>query len=291
MLPYTTLAQSSKPIIAAAILSLAAPAVWADEQSAFGGLLRREASQASAPMALPLPAKDMITARKDWGHFMVTNVTTNETFNMPIFPHYPVEAGVQQAQLSTLENDGKTLIAPVDLTGRGLSDIIIGRQGWGGFRVYTNGQALPKPMDAFVEGLYPKGEEPTVTTKILAMDLSDLQVDNNLLTTVGDFLGNGTEQVAYFRPGWSAIQVVGAHGKVAMEADLRGIPADKDGDRLHFLFAFKDTKPGERTKLAYHRRGVPKMLVFTSDGQRFTRTEEDAKTHWNLLNQYQPNPL
>ena len=87
MLPYTTLAQSSKPIIAAAILSLAAPAVWADEQSAFGGLLRREASQASAPMALPLPAKDMITARKDWGHFMVTNVTTNETFNMPIFPH------------------------------------------------------------------------------------------------------------------------------------------------------------------------------------------------------------
>ena len=287
---YTTLIRSSKPILAAAMLSLAAPAVWADEQSPFGGLLRRGAGQASETVTHPLPAKDMVTARKDWGHFQVTNITTNETFNLPIFPHYPVEAGVQQAQLSTVENDGKTLIAPVDLTGRGLSDLLIGRQGWGGFRVYTNGQSLPKPFDGFVEGLYPK-EEATVKTKILAMDLADLQVDNNLLVTVGDFLGNGTEQLAYFRPGWSAIQVVGSHGKVAMEADLRGIPADKEGDRLHFLFAFKDTKPGERTRLAYHRHGVPKLLVFTSDGQRFTRTEEDAKTNWNLLNQYHPNPL
>ena len=287
---YTRLPLSAKPIFTAAILSLASPAAWADEVSAFGGFLHPPAGQAAPALIHPLPAQDRVTARKDWGQFKVTRLTTNETFNLTVFPHYPVEAGVQPALLSSLENDGKTFIAPVDLTGRGLSDLVIGRQGWGGLRVYTNGQAMPSPFDGFVEGFYPKGEA-TLNTKLLAMDLSDLQVDNNLLATSGDFLGNGTEQVAYFRPGWSAVQVVGAHGKVTMEADLRGIPADKDGDRMHFLFAFKGTKPGERTKFAYHRHGVGKLLVFTCDGQRFTRSEEDAMANWNLLNQFHPNPL
>ena len=287
---FSAFPRSAKPIIAMAILSLAAPAVWADEQSAFGGLLRRDATQPSAGVAHPLPARDMVTTRSDWGHFMVTNLTTNETFNMPLFPHYPVSPGVQPVPLSTIENDGKTFIAPADLTGRGLSDLLIGRQGWGGFRVYTNGQALPRTFDGFVVGLYAK-EDAGLKTQILPMDLSDLEVDNNLLATVGDFLGNGTEQVAYFRPGWSAIQVAGTHGKVAMEADLRGIPTDTPGERMHFLFAFRNDKPGERTRLAYHRRGVGKLLVFTCDGQRFTRSEVDTRSHWNLLNQFNPNPL
>ena len=209
---------------------------------------------------------------------------------MPIYPHYPITEGVQASPLSSIENDGKTCIIPIDLAGRGVSDLMIGRQGWGGWRVYTNGQCLPKPFDGFVEGFLPKGSE-NVQLQTLNMDLSDLQVDNNLLTAVGDFLGTGSEQLAYFRPGWDAVYVVGPQGKVRFEADLRGIPADKDGNRLHYLFAFKGDKPGEKSRMAYHRQGVPKLLVFASDGHRFQRSEEDTRTNWNLLNQYHPNPL
>jgi len=288
-----TFTKLSRILAAAAVLSLGAPAAWADETSAFCGLLRLTPDQAADKEARPLPARHQATARKDWGAFQVKNMLTNETFNMPVFPHYPVSPGVQPALLATLENDGNNVIAPVDLTGRGVSDLLLGRKDWGGWRVYTNGQALSKPFDGFVEGFYPKPAEGAVETlqnQLLPMDLSDLEVDRNLMTAAGDFLGNGTEQLAYFRPGWGAIQVIGAHGKVAIEADLRGIPVDTSGDRQHWVFAFKG-KPGERTRLAYHRRGVPKLLVFTSDGHRFTRTEEDTAGQWNLLNQFNPNPL
>jgi hypothetical protein len=116
-------------------------------------------------------------------------------------------------------------------------------------------------------------------------------VDNNLMGVAGDFMGNGTEQLAYFRPGWGAIQLAGAHGKISLEADLSGIPADKEGDRCHWLFAFKGSKPGERTRFAYYRKGATQLLIFTNDGSRFTRTVEDTATHWKLLNQFNPNPL
>jgi hypothetical protein len=279
-----------KAIVAASILGFAAPLAVSDEVSIMGGLLKVTDASEKESKVHPLPAKFMITTRKDWGAFSVTNITTNETFSMPIFPHYPVQEGVQPVLLNSIENDYRTYIVPIDLTGRGLSDIIIGREKWGGWRVFTNGQALSKPFNGFVEGFFPKGQE-TVQSQLLNMDLTDLVVDNNLLGAVGDFLGNGTEQLAYFRPGWDAFWVVGAHGKVRFEADLRGIPTDKEGDRLHFLFPFKGDKPGERTRIAYHRKGVPRMLVFTSDGARFQRSEVDAKANWNLLNQYNPNPL
>ena len=232
----------------------------------------------------------MVTTNKGWGHFNVKDVTTNENFNMAVYPHYPPSAGVQATAINGIENDGNNCIIPIDLTGRGVSDIMIGRPGWGGWLIYTNGQHLSKPFDGFVEGFYPKDSE-TSQGPTLSMDLSDLQVDNNLLTAVGDFLGNGTEQLAYFRPGWNAIQVVGAHGKVSFEADLRGIPVDQAGARQQYLFAFKNDKPGERTRLAYHRKGAPKLLVYTSDGTRFQRSEADTTSNWNLLNQYNPNPL
>ena len=231
----------------------------------------------------------MLSVKKGWGHFIVTNSMTNETFKMAMYPHYPVAAGVLPLPLSGIEEDGKTCIVPVDLAGRGVSDLLIGRHGWGGWLVYTNGQRLAKPFDGFVQGFMPKNSE-AIQGTTLDMDLSDLEVDNNLLLAVGDFLGNGSEQVAYFRPGWDAIQVVGAQGKVRFEADLRGIPVDPAGDRQHYLFAFKGGQPGERTRLAYHRHGVPRLLVFTSDGTRFQRSEQDTLSSWNLLNQCQPNP-
>ena len=286
----STFTRITRTLAAAAVLGLATPAAWADEQSAFGGLLRLTPDQAGDREARPLPARFSATARKDWGAFMVKNLLTNETFNMPVYPHYPPAPGVQPALLASLENDGRNVIAPVDLTGRGVSDLLLGRKDWGGWRVYTNGQALSRPFDGFVEGFCEGGGEETLKSQLLAMDLSDLEVDQNLMTAAGDFLGNGTEQLAYFRPGWGAIQVIGAHGKVAIEADLGGIPADREGDRQNFLFAFKG-RAGERTRLAYHRRGGDKLLVFTSDGHRFTRTVEDARPLWNQLNQFNPNPL
>jgi hypothetical protein len=279
-----------KVAVTAAAVSLAAPHASADETSAMGGLLRAPQTQAEAAPTYPLPAKFTATTRKDWTHFAVKDVTTNETFNMQVYPHYPVAEGVQPSPLTCVENDGKTFIVPIDLTGRGVADLIIGRQQWSGWRVYTNGQRLAKPFDGFVEGFLPKGAE-AVQGPLLPMDLTELRVDNNLLGAVGDFLGNGTEQLAYFRPGWENILVVGAHGLKAMPADLRGIPVDKDGERLHFLFPYRSDKPGERTRLAYHRHGVPRMLMFTFEADKVTRTEVEAKDHWNLLNQFNPNPL
>ena len=280
----------SRALVAACALALAAPAALADEGAACAGLLRLKECKATEAHAYPLPATFMASTRKAWGAFKVTNITTNETFTMNIYPHYPVAAGAEPTPIANIENDGANYIVPIDLTGRGVSDIMVSREGWGGWYVYTNGQCLPKAFDGFVAGFLPKGSE-TVTAATLNMDLSDLQVDNNLLGVVGDFLGNGTEQLAYFRPEWDAIQVVGAHGKARFPADLRGIKGDKAGDRQHWLFAFKSDKPGGRTKFAYHRRGVPKMLVFTSDGKGFHRSEVDTKEQWNLLNQFTPNPL
>ena len=289
----SSLSKLSKALVAVCALSVAAPFLQADEVSAFGGLLRGEKAKEGEASVYPLPAKHMSTIRKDWSAFVVKDVTTNETFNMSIYPHYPVTVGAQPAPVTTIENDGKNYIVPIDLHGRGLSDLMIGRQGWGGWRVYTNGQALAEPVNGFVEGLYNKGKkgEEKLQSQLLAMDLSDLQVDLDLLGCVGDFLGNGTEQLVYFRPQWTTVFVVGAHGKQNFEADLKGIEPDRGGDRHHYLIPFKGSKAGERTRFAYYRHGVGKMLVFSFDGARFNRTEEDVSSHWKELNQYSPNPL
>jgi hypothetical protein len=276
--------------VTAAVVGMAAPRASADETSAMGGLLRAPEAKAGEAAVYPLPAKFTATTRKDWTHFAVKNITTNEAFNMHVFPHYPVAEGVQPSPLTTVENDGKTYIVPIDLTGRGVSDLMIGREKWGGWRVYTNGARLAKPFDGFVEGFMPKGSD-TVQSPLLAMDLTELVVDDNLLGAVGDFLGNGTEQLAYFRPLWDTIVVVGAHGRKAFQADLRGITADTGGGRQQFLFPYRSQKPGERTRLGYHRHGVTKMLTFTFDGDKVTRGEVETKDNWNLLNQYNPNPL
>jgi len=280
----------TRALAAAGLLALTAPGAFADETSASAGVLKNPACSKGQAQVLPLPATHIATVRKDWTATNVTNLATNETFKMPFFPHYPVSAGAQPIPLANIDNDGQTFIMPVDLTGRGVSDLVIARKGWGGWEVFTNGACLSKPFDGFVEGLYTRDKE-QLQAKLIAVDTQDLQVDNNLLAAVGDFLGNGTEQVAYFRPGWNAIAVVGAHGRTQMPAELAGIAADKEGDRQHFLFAFKGGKPGERTRLAYYRKGHAKLAVFTSDGARFTRSEADTKASWNQLNQNYPNPL
>ena len=287
MASIQSLSVPCRALTAACALFLGSPRLQADEVTACAGLLRVDAADSASN---PHTARHTASTRKDWSHFAVTSVQTHETFNMPVYPHYPVAEGAQPIKLATIENDGKTCMVPVDLSGRGVCDLLVGRKDWGGWRVYSNAMGMSKRVDGFIEGYYPKGEE-TLKTQVLAMDLSDLQVDNNLLIAVGDFLGNGTEQVAYCRPEWTAIQVAGAHGKVPFEADLRGIPVDKDsGDRSHFLFAFKG-KPGERTRLAYYRKGVAKLMVFTSDGSRFSRGEAEVQSSWNQLNQCSPNPL
>ena len=283
-----TFTKLSRILAAAAVLSLGAPAAWADETSAFCGLLRLTPDQAADKEARPLPARHQATARKDWGAFQVKNMLTNETFNMPVFPHYPVSPGVQPALLATLENDGNNVIAPVDLTGRGVSDLLLGRKDWGGWRVYTNGQALSKPFDGFVEGFYPKPAEGAVETlqnQLLPMDLSDLEVDRNLMTAAGDFLGNGTEQLAYTRPGANQVWVVGQHGVMTMKADLQGIAPASGSARSHWLFPYKSNRKGQRTRLAYYRLGADHLRRLVPRGMEFVQEKVPLKGHWERLNQ------
>lgn len=262
----------------------------AEQPSAACGLFKISKDESKDTHILPLPALFSAVTDKNWDNFLVKNMTTNETFKMPVYPHYPVASGVQPVPIQALGDDQLTYIVPVDLMGRGASDIMLARESWSGWQVYTNGARLSKPFDGFVEGMFSKDKE-EFTSKTLVADAADLRVDNNLLGAVGDFLGNGTEQLAYFRPGWDQIRIVGAHGKSLMDADLKGIPEDLKGARINFLFAFKGTKPGERTRLAFHRSGWTKLLVFTSDGARFSRSELPTKENWNLLNQTTPNPL
>jgi hypothetical protein len=278
-------------LAAGCVLVLGAPRALADETSSGGGLLRSAQCKVDEAHVYPLPTLFTVNTRKDWGHLNVVNVQTSELFKMPLYGSYPVSANADSIPLNNIENDGATVIMAADLTGRGVSDILITRQGWSGWQVYTNGACLSQPFDGFVAGLYDKASE-KVVTQIIPADTSDLVVDNNLLIAAGDFLGDGTEQVAYFRPDWDAIQVVGAKGKMSFPTDLRGIPSDLKGNRLHWLFSLENAKPGGRTRLVYHRHGVDDMLVFTSDGHGFGRSTLDAAKHWDQVNQHaSPSPL
>ena len=161
-------------------------------------------------------------------------------------------------------DDGLTLSAAVDFTGSGVSDLIYARREWGAWRVLANGNRLAKPFQGFATSKDEKDPGATLT-ELIPAPTGDLAVDNDLLAAVGDFLGNGTEQLAYTRPGCTQFWVVGAHGVVQLPADLKGIEANGPGARVHWLFPFK-SRTGQHTRLAVYRMGCKRPAHLHAQG-------------------------
>ncbi len=251
------------------------------QHSCHSGLFKRGDKD---PKELPLPPVQKLEALVDKNSFKIRDARNGEQFTFQVFSASP---GAQPVGLKALgediPDDGSTLVAPVDLTGSGVSDLIYARKDWGGWKVLSNGARLPKPFQGFVAGMHDKGQA-SAKSDIIPADTHDLVVDNDLLAVVGDFLGNGTEQLAYTRPGWSQIWVVGGHGVVQMTADLKGIEANGPGARVHWLFAFK-SKGGHHTRIAYYRMGRTEMPTFAPRGMAFKRDQVPLKGNWEKLNQ------
>ncbi len=236
------------------------------------------------PRDLPLPPVQKLEALVNKNSLQIRDGRNGETLVFQVFAAYP---GSAPAALKVLDEDigpdGETMVAAVDLTGSGVSDLVYARKGWGGWKVLSNGARMPKPFQGFVSGLYDKDRD-SARSEAIAADTHELVVDRDLLAAVGDFLGNGTEQLAYTRPGWSQIWVVGAHGVVQMAADLTGIEPNGPGIRTHWLFPFK-SKGTHHTRLAYYRMGATLMPTFAPRGMAFKRDQVPVKGNWEKLNQ------
>jgi hypothetical protein len=278
-------------LLAAGLASSFALAADPLQHSLRDGLFKRTEADAKDH---PLPHYQRLEALVDSNSFKIRDGRNGSQFVYQVFGAIP---GAQGAGLKALgediPQDGATLVAPVDLTGSGVSDIIYARKDWGGWKVLSNGTRLPKPFEGFVCGNYEKNQE-SAKSDIIPADTRDMVVDNDLLTTVGDFLGNGTEQLAYTRPGWNQIWVVGAHGVVQMTADLKGIETNGAGERVHWLFPFK-SKGAQHTKIAYYRKGCTEMATFAPRGMTFKREQAPLKGNWeklcqNVLDWPQPAP-
>jgi hypothetical protein len=225
----------------------------------------------------PLPPAQRLQALTKGGFAIVLE----EKGQPQIFPVLARPDGEAGADLKLLEGEEPAFIAPVDLTGTGASDLIYATRSMKGWGVLSNGARLPKPVHGFVAGYFPKGAA-APKADLIPSDNQDLIVDQDLLAAVGDFLGNGTEQLAYTRPGFSTIYVVGAHGVTTMRSDLTKIQPSTPGGGSHWLFPYKATRSGQRTRLAYYRQGadhlVPHGMDFVSEGV-------PLKGHWERLSQ------
>ena len=241
------------------------------------------------PRELPLPPVQRLQQLVNSNSFKVRDIRNGEEFDLPVYGALPGDqpTGLKAPDLKALGEDigadGATLVAPVDLTGSGVSDLIYARKDWGGWKVLSNGARMPKPFQGFVAGMYGKGQDTSRSDSIPA-DTRDMVVDNDLLAVVGDFLGNGTEQLAYTRPGWGQIWVVGAHGVTQMAADLSGIEGGGPGARVHWLFPFR-SKGAHRTRLAYYRMGCAELPTFAPRGMAFKRDRVPLRGNWEKLSQ------
>ena len=250
----------------------------------FGLFKRGEAESKDHP--LPLPAIQKLEQLVNKNSFKIRDLRDNNQFVYQVYAACPTSGAAALKDLGEdFPADGTSLVAPVDLTGSGVSDLIFARKDWGGWKVLSNGTRLPKPFQGFVAGLYEKGQESSKSETIPA-DTRDLVVDNDLLAVVGDFLGNGTEQLAYTRPGWTQMYVVGCHGVPQMAVDLTGIQANGPGARVHWLFPFKaNTKGIHHTRIAYYRMGATELPTFAPRGMAFKRVQVPLKGNWERLSQ------
>jgi hypothetical protein len=198
---------------------------------------------------------------------------------------FPVHAGPgakEPISLKDFGEDGSTFLTGLDLTGTGVSDLIYTRKDMPGWKVLTNGARLAKPMRGFVVGHY---DRDTCKTEFIPADTREFKVDQDLLAVTGDFLGNGTEQLAYTRPGQTQLWIVGANGVTTMKADLKGIDPTPPGARSHWLFSCKATRKGQRTRIAYYRAGADHLIRLVPKGMEFVQERVPLKGHWERLNQ------
>jgi len=204
-----------------------------------------------------------------------------ETVAYPVFTN---ASGKELANLVDFKPGSTTFLAALDLTGTGVSDIIYSNKDLSGWKILSNGARLPKPLAGFCEGFYAKGADHPDTLLIPA-DNHELTVDQDLLAVVGDFLGNGTEQLAYTRPGQRQMWVVGAHGVLTMQAELTGLAPALPGVKTHWLFPFKANKQGQHTRIAYYRLGADRLIRLVPKGMVFTQEQVPLKGNWERLNQ------
>ena len=230
----------------------------------------------------PLAPTHKVASIQDKNSFQIVGAAGGEAM---AFPVRRAPGSSEPMALAELREDGATFFAPVDLTGSGVSDLIYTRADLPGWRILSNGTRLAAPSQAFLAGLYPAGSD-APRTDLIPADNRDFRVDPDLLAAVGDFLGNGTEQLAYTRPGASQIWIVGQHGVMTMKADLQGIAsAPSGGARSHWLFPYKSNRKGQRTRLAYYRLGADHLRRLVPRGMEFVQEKVPLKGHWERLNQ------
>jgi hypothetical protein len=255
------------------------------QQACHTGLFKRSDADSKDH---PLPAAQKLEELADKNSFKIRDIRNGDPFVFRVFAAPPAAAGTALALKDLGEDfpsDGSTLVAAVDLTGTGVSDLIYARKDWGGWKVLSNGTRLPKPFQGFVAGVYEPNQD-SAKSETIPADTRDMVVDNDLLAVVGDFLGNGTEQLAYTRPGWTQMYVVGCHGVTQMAVDLTGIQANGPGARVHWLFPFKaNTKGIHHTRIAYYRMGATELPTFAPRGMAFKRVQVPLKGNWERLSQ------
>jgi len=262
-----------------AILALAAGLSATAAEPLKHSLVHGVFKSAEAGATLPLQPTQKLESIQNGNSFRVVNLDGGEPMAFPVF----AKAGsTEAASLKDIDDAGETFLASLDLAGTGTSDIIYTNKNMNGWKVLTNGARLPKPVQGFVAGYFEKGSD-TRKAETFAADTRDLKVDQNLLAAVGDFLGNGTEQLAYARPGGTHMYVVGAHGVLTMKADLKGI--EPAGSRTHWIFPFKANRKGQHTRLAYYRMGSNHLLRLVPKGMEFHQEKVPLKGHWHQLNQ------
>jgi hypothetical protein len=240
------------------------------------GVFKADAEATPETAIHPLEPAQKLDALKD-ATFRITGRDAADGLSYPVY----AEPGSRTAAKLEGLGDG-AFLASLDLTGAGVSDLIYTSKDLPGWKVLTNGTRLPQPEQAFIAGLFVKGAR---VQDAIPADNRAFTVDNNLLAAVGDFMGNGTEQLAYTYPGQNQIWVVGAHGVMTMKADLTGFEPAAAGDRNHWLFAYHANRKGQRTRLAYYRTGADHLVRLTPKGMEFVQDKVPLKGHWTRLNQ------
>ena len=276
-----------KYLVAAGMVSVCLQAAGPLQNGYMAGLFKRIDGDGKDR---PLPPVQKLEQLDATGSFVIRDLRNGEQFTFQVLAA-PPGSGAQSSQTvqprkdlaEAFPADGATLVVPVDLTGSGVSDLLYARKDWGGWRVLSNGSRLATPFPGFLDGFYDKGSG-TARRDLIPADTHDLVVDDDLLAAVGDFLGNGTEQLAYTRPGWTQLWVVGAHGVVSMTADFTAIPAGGPGPRRHWLFPFK-SKGAHHTRLAYYRMGSSELTTYSPRGMGFKQARIPLKGNWEKLSQ------
>lgn len=176
---YRTLACSI--LVAGGLASSLALAADPLQHAYRGGLFKRAESDAKEH---PVAAVQKLEALVNNNSFKISDVRNGEQFVFQVLAAYPGAVAPALKDLGKeIADDGQTFVAPVDLTGSGVSDLIYTRKDWNGWKVLSNGSRLPKPAQAFVAGFFAKNQDSAKTDSIPA-DTRDLGVDDDLLAAV-----------------------------------------------------------------------------------------------------------